>query len=139
MKKTLKLMAMLLCVVSLASLSSCSKENNSDGSNDQIIGKWKCTHSVVQEFDIIEGGLVTQTDSEVGMIWEFKTGNTVVTDGRAGAYTISDNDITLMGGIVSGKIVSLTSTNLTLDLKGINHSYNGVTYVNSYYYEFSKM
>lgn len=88
---------------------------------------------------LYRGGLVTQTDSEVGMIWEFKTGNTVVTDGRAGAYTISDNDITLMGGIVSGKIVSLTSTNLTLDLKGISNSYNGVTYVNSYYYEFSKM
>ena len=41
--------------------------------------------------------------------------------------------------MVRGKIVSLTSTNLTLDLKGISNSYDGVTYVDTYYYEFSKM
>lgn len=132
-------MAMLLCVVSLASLSSCTKENNSDGSNDQIIGKWKCTHSVVKDFDIIQEDLVTQTDSEVGMIWEFKTGNTVIRDGNSASYTISGDNITILGGLVHGKIVTLTSTNLTLDLKGLSYSYNGVTYVDSYYYEFSKM
>lgn len=139
MKKTIKIIALLLCVVSLASLSSCSKDSNSDGNNDQIIGKWKCTHSVVKEFDIMQEGLVTQTDSEVGMIWEFKTGNTVITDGNPMSYTISDDNITLFGGMVRGKIVSLTSTNLTLDLKGISNSYDGVTYVDTYYYEFSKM
>ena len=87
----------------------------------------------------MQEGLVTQTDSEVGMIWEFKTGNTVITDGNSMSYTISGDNITLFGGMVRGKIVTLTSTNLTLDLKGPSNSYNGVTYVDSYYYEFSKM
>ena len=39
MKKTLKIMTMLLCFVSIAALSSCKKDYS-----DNIIGKWKVTH-----------------------------------------------------------------------------------------------
>ena len=36
MKRTLKMIVMLLCVATFATFSSCSKDNE-----DQIIGKWK--------------------------------------------------------------------------------------------------
>lgn len=44
MKRTLKLMAMLLCVFALAGLSSCSKNNEdriTKDNKDLIVGTWK--------------------------------------------------------------------------------------------------
>ncbi len=45
MKRTLKMIVMLLCVATIATFSSCSKDNDSlkeQSLKEQIVGKWKC-------------------------------------------------------------------------------------------------
>ena len=79
MKRTLKMMAMLLCVAAFASLSACSKDNE-----DLILGKWKCT---VYNYTDNNNGM--QYDSPVGEIWEFKEGGVLVSDGNSAAYSVS--------------------------------------------------
>lgn len=121
MKKTLKMMAMLLCVATVATLSSCSKD-----SEDLIIGKWevvKCTK--------IENGNVTEASSDFGNIWEFKTGGVLSYDGNNTTYSISGNDIVIMG-VLNGTISTLTQSKLVLDLVStMNTNWNR-------HYEFKK-
>lgn len=111
MKKALKLMAMLLCVVSLASLSSCSKDDENGSGSNNIIGKWEVTIDTWNN-----NGNDFGHDSRVGEIWEFKDGGIVIADGQSVSYAVSGNDITLMGGMLSGSITSLTNSKLVLDL-----------------------
>ena len=68
MKKTLKVMAMLLFVVSMTALTSCSKK-----SEKLIVGKWECIAASYTE----NGETQSFTDLN-GMIWEFKSDGTVV-------------------------------------------------------------
>ena len=122
MKKTLKLMAMLLCVAAVATLSSCSKDNE-----DLIIGKWevvKCTKT--------ENGNVEELNSQIGKIWEFKTGGVLSCDGNNTTYSISGNDIILMGGLFSGTITTLTKSKLVLD-------YSYASNTKTRHYEFKKI
>lgn len=103
MRKTLKLIAMLLCVAAVATLSSCSKENE-----DLIIGKWevvKCTSNLSGE-----------DNSVIGRIWEFKTDGMLSADGENVSYSINGNNIILMGGLVSGTITTLTKSKLVMEL-----------------------
>ena len=103
MRKTLKLIAMLLCVAAVATLSSCSKDNEV-----LIIGKWeivKCTDNLLGE-----------DNSIIGKIWEFKTGGILSSDGYNASYSINGNNIAIWGGLFSGTITTLTKQNLVLDL-----------------------
>lgn len=68
MRKTLKLMVMLLCVAAVATLSSCSKDNE-----DLIIGKWE----IVKFTD----NLLGEDNSRIGEIWEFKTDGMLSSNG----------------------------------------------------------
>ena len=77
-------------------------------------------------------------DEYVGRVWEFKSGGTVtVNNVQSAAYTIDGDDITIMGGMLYGKIKKLTNNELILDLK-LGASVNGNPPDNAYY-EFSKM
>ena len=100
-------MAMLLCVVAFVGLSSCSKDNE-----DQIIGKWK-----VVQHSYNDNGNGMEVDSRMGDIWEFKSGGIVILDGEQTSYSISGDDITIMGGMLFGSITTLTNSKLILDLK----------------------
>ncbi len=103
MRKTLKLIAMLLCVAAVATLSSCSKENE-----DLIIGKWeivKCTSNLSGE-----------DNSMIGIIWEFKTDGMMSANGQNVSYSIDGNNIILMGGWFSGTITTLTKSKLVMEL-----------------------
>lgn len=115
MKKTLKMMATLLCVAAVATFSSCSKDNNSEnnnGNNDaSIIGKWEVVKNTYND-----NGNDFGHDSRMGHIWEFKTGGIVSMNGENADYSISGNDIVIQGGLLYGSITSLTNFKLVLDL-----------------------
>lgn len=105
MKKTLKLMTMLLCVVSLASLSSCSRDGD-------IIGKWKVTSATSDDdFD---------AEAMVGDIWEFTADGVLYritgTETYSGQYAVNDNYLVANGGILQGPITTLTNSRLVLEL-----------------------
>ncbi len=117
MKRTLKMMAMLLCIAAFTSLSSCSKDN--EDNEDLILGKWKCT---VDNYTDNNNGY--QHHSYVGEIWEFKDGGVLVSDGNSVAYSVSGETITIYGGLMSGTIEELTSSKLVLDLQ-YNMGYRG--------------
>ena len=106
MKKALKMMAMLLCMAAVATLSSCSKDNE-----DLIIGKWE-----VVKYTEIENGIATERDNHIGDIWEFKTGGIMSSGGDNITYSVSGNSIVFMGGLMSATIATLTKSKLVLDL-----------------------
>lgn len=79
MKKTINLMALLLCVAAFAALSSCSKDNESDGGStnsntilgvEDIVGTWKCISSI----DLVESyGNEYYENAYVGTIWKMES------------------------------------------------------------------
>lgn len=103
MKKTLKLMAMMLCVFSIASLSSCTKDNNDSTNNGgntsdefSLVGKWKVTYNKETlpyysdgdiSYHIEEGALV-------GSIWEFTNEYVSDFDGeKEYKFLINNNEV----------------------------------------------
>ena len=101
---------MLLCVASMATLSSCSKDNE-----DLLIGKCeveKCSQTI--------NGNVTDLSAYIGKIWEFKTGGMLTVNGDDVNYSINGNNITIIGGIWSGTITTLTKSELVLDLHNLS-------------------
>ena len=105
MKKTHKLITMLLCMVSLASFSSCSK-----GDSD-IIGKWKVT-----AYNFNDNGNDMSTEIRIGDIWEFKDDGIFIAYGETSSYSVSGNNITIAEGMHTGSITSLSDSKLVLDL-----------------------
>ena len=107
MKKTIKIMVMLLFAATLTTMISCSKSND-----DLIVGKWKVSQA--------NGGLI---DTGVGDIWEFKTGGILFIRDGAGAfsYSISGDEI-IIGGLVYGNITCFTSKSCVLDF-GYNENH----------------
>ena len=105
MKKTLKLMAMMAVMAATMMFVSCSKES-------QIVGKWKCVQEVIND-----NGNGFGYDSRIDQIWEFKADGVADIDGTKTSYSISGDDITIMGGLLNGTITTLTSSKLVLDLQ----------------------
>lgn len=105
---------MLLCVAAVATFSSCSKDNE-----DLIVGKWEV---VIDNFNA-NGNDAYSSDhsSRIGEIWEFKTGGVFSIEGSNGSgstsYSVSGNNIVIMGGIMSGTITTLTKSKMVLDLE----------------------
>lgn len=101
MKKRIKLIAMLLCVFSIASLSSCTKDNNDSTNNGgntsdefSIFGKWKVTYNN-DDLDG-SGGTGVEEGELVGDIWEFKNeyredGSSV--DSNCYKFFINNNEV----------------------------------------------
>lgn len=105
MKNLLKVTAMLLCVVTFATFTSCSKD-----SEDLIVGKWQCTYN-------------SQSSNKVGFIWEFKSNGKMTTDdpndliyGTEVEYTIN-GDVLTIAGLTSYTIDELTSSCMELTAK----------------------
>ena len=119
MKKTIKVMAMLLFVISLATFTSCKKENE-----NLILGKWECVTA-----SFTEDGVTNSVPGVIGLVWEFKDNGTVVAtlpedldDGDTASYVVLDNQLTITStdehGDVDTKTYSikeLTKTKLMLE------------------------
>lgn len=110
--KTIKSILMLMCIVSLTALTSCSKDDAAGGSNAGIIGKWKCT---VDNWNDNNNDM--EHDSFVGSIWEFKDGGVLNMGNDVVNYTLSNNTIIIAGGIYNGTVTKLTNSTLILDLQ----------------------
>lgn len=109
--KSIKTILMLMCMVPMIALTSCSKDDTTDGGNASIIGKWKCT---VDNYN--DNGNGFGHDSFVGSIWEFKNGGVLNMGNEMTTYTIADNNIVIAGGMYYGTVTKLTSSTLILDL-----------------------
>lgn len=109
--KTVKSILMLMCIVSLTALTSCSKDDAAGGSNAGIIGKWKCT---VDNYN--DNGTEIGYDSSVGEVWEFKDGGVLIKGSEMTTYTIDGNNIVIDGGLEYGAVTKVTNTTLILDL-----------------------
>ena len=102
MKKSLKLLTMMLCIVTLGLVSSCSKDNDY---SELIVGKWKC---------------VANSNSEnVGQIYEFTSDGKLLMAGASGSltYSISGSKITINYGADGEQyweIKKLTEDDLTI-------------------------
>ena len=107
MKKTLKVMAMLLFVMSMTALTSCNKAKE-----NLIVGKWECTTATYTD---AEG---TQTIPWLnGMVWEFKADGTVTSSGidvddaevdASATYVVANDALTITGVDEDGDIDSET-------------------------------
>jgi uncharacterized protein (TIGR03066 family) len=98
MKKTLKVMAMLLFVVSMTTLTSCKKENTK-----LIVGRWECVTA-----SYTDDGITESIPALKGMVWEFKADGKVVAD-----VSIDLPDIDIIEAdatyVVSGDVLTIKS------------------------------
>lgn len=113
-------MAILFCVAAVATLSSCSKDNE-----DLIVGKWEV---MIDNFNANGNDAYSNSNSKIGEIWEFKTGGVFSKEGSNGStnYSISGDNIVIASGLMSGTITTLTKSKLVLDLE-IGLSFGGNT------------
>lgn len=120
MKKTLKVMAMVLFVASLATLTSCKKDNAS-----RIIGKWEfksCEATVEgQSFSIDVAQLMAIYGASIDpddLILEFKDNGYVYAGGDGTPYSVNGDKLTITadGRALELTISELTSRKLTLEL-----------------------
>ena len=124
MKNTLKYMALLLVVATMAAMTSCNKQ-------PQVYGKWTITEVSVtiggesfDDFDEFYNEVV------VGHTIEFRKDGTAIADDNeedGGYYTLKGNTIIIKDGIhhtvndtvemhdMTGTITTLTETNMTID------------------------
>ena len=107
MKKALKVMAMVLFVVSMTTLTSCKKEKE-----NLIIGKWECTTATYTE-----AGVTQSIPWLNGMVWEFKANGTIISNGidvddeeieATATYVVSGDALTITGVDEDGDIDSET-------------------------------
>lgn len=124
MKNTLKTMALLLVVAAMATITSCSKQ-------PQFEGTWKiveCSINMANEAfgefqEIIE-------EATLGHSFDFRSDGTVIMDGdeeNVGYYSKNGNEVTMKDAIhhtvnntvevhdMTGTITTLTDTNMTID------------------------
>ena len=99
MKNKFKLIALLLCMVGIVILSSCSSGEN----NELIVGTWECTYS---------------NDGPARFHWVFESDGTFITDdpidvfcGEEISYRVRGSRL-ILGGYVYYTIDKLTETEL---------------------------
>jgi hypothetical protein len=134
MKNTLKFMALLLVVATMAAMTSCNKQ-------PQVYGKWKITEVSVaiggESFDVFDEFL---NEAVVGHTIEFRKDGTAIADDNeenGGYYTLKGDKMIIKDGIhhtvndnvemhdMTGTITTLTETNMTIDF--LNPAeYNGM-------------
>ena len=106
MKKTLKVMAMLLFVVSMTALTSCKKENTK-----LIVGRWECVTA-----SYTDDGITESIPALKGMVWEFKSDGKVVAD-----VSIDLPDIDIIEAdatyVVSGNTLTIRSVEIDHDVE----------------------
>jgi len=97
MKKTLKVMAMVLFVVSMVSLTSCKKEKA-----NLIVGKWECTSA-----SYTQAGITQSIPWLNGMVWEFKANGTLI-GSIPDDLVESDDDAASATYVVSGDVLTVS-------------------------------
>lgn len=136
MENALKVMAILLCAVTMATMSSCSKE---DTYQRRIVGKWECIHSIFDQLDDptnIDPSEYNFDDDGVGIIWEFSSDGTMKwtapddTDAYTYTYTITEENL-IVAGLLSFQVHEITNTTLIVWFKNKNNYYR--------YFEFQKV
>jgi uncharacterized protein (TIGR03066 family) len=98
MKKTLKVMTMLLFVVSMTTLTSCKKENTK-----LIVGRWECVTA-----SYTDDGITESIPALKGMVWEFKADGKVVADVSIDLPDIDINEADATY-VVSGDVLTIKS------------------------------
>lgn len=100
MKKAMKIMAMVLFVVGMATLPSCTKSNA-----DLILGKWKLDKATAsfggQTFTMSASDLAAMMGSEIDvdeLVVEFKNDGKVYSEGEAepARYTIDGDKLSII-------------------------------------------
>lgn len=126
MKKTIKVMAILLCAVTMVMLSACSKK---DTYQRRIIGKWECVNSwyaVGNDPASISPNqyLYDEGDHDrIGQIWEFSNDGTMRMDNVLFSYIFTeDEDDILIGGLFTFHINELTNSSLKVWVDLFNSS-----------------
>lgn len=140
MKKTLKVIAILLFAVTMVTVSSCSKERTYQ---NRIVGKWECIHRATGYIDPthIDPSQYHNEDCAVGSIWDFtqdgllkvsEIANTPSNSTEALPYVIAGEYLSF-GGIVTYYIQELTNSSLII--------WSCIEYEGDYYnyYEFQKV
>lgn len=126
MKKAMKVMAMVLFVVGMTALTSCTKSKEK-----MILGKWE-----LEKVSVTMGGysmqitvaelmeLMGEYGEEIGdideMILEFKNDGYVYAQGEGVRYVIDGDQLTIDGGeegTIEATITELTKTEMTLEGK----------------------
>ena len=98
MKKTLKVMAMLLFMVSMTALTSCNKQ-----AENLIVGKWECTTATY-----IEEGVSYPVPELTGMVWEFKAnGDLIATASLDGVENTATVTYVILGDVLTVTSVEL--------------------------------
>ena len=88
-------MAMLLFVMSMTALTSCNKEKT-----NLIVGKWECTTATYTE-----AGVTQSVPWVIGMVWEFKSDGTVISN----SIDIDDEEIEVSATyVVTGDALTIT-------------------------------
>ena len=110
MKTTVKKIALLLCAITMAAVSSsCSKE---DSYQRKIIGKWEVINTSASE----DSGIV-------GAIWDFNSDGVCSAQIPSGdgtfftynySYVVSDDTLVMTPMLVNIKIIDITNTTLIL-------------------------
>ena len=117
MKKTMKVLAMVLFVVGMTALTSCSKDNS-----ELILGKWKMTkitgsvEGVTYTISIDEFLEAYGVEDAEDFIIEFKSDGMVYAGDEVSPYSINRNTLTVTEGddVVDMTIKKLTSSKLIL-------------------------
>jgi len=121
MKKAIKIMAMVLFVASLATVSSCKKSNEK-----QIVGKWNLESVIIasggESYEITGEELAILAEEfggeMINVTLEFKSDGMVYAQGEATAkYSVDGDVLTLSadGESIQFKILELTSSKLSIE------------------------
>ena len=119
MKKAIKVMAMVLFVVGMTTLSSCTKSNE-----ELILGKWKLdTISATYEGSSFEmtvadlAALIGADDEFTDFIVEFKDNGYVYMEDESAAYSIDGDKLTVTqdGESIEMTISKISSSSMTLE------------------------
>ena len=130
MKKTTKVMAILLCAVTIVMLNACSKE---DSYQRRIIGKWECVHAKLLPDNPVNIDPNQYDDSNIDnavLIWEFSSDGIVkatTTDWTYSyTYSITEEYLEVAGTLFQGSgalhIYELTNSSLIV-WQYVNGSY----------------
>ena len=122
MKKAMKIMAMVLFVVGMATLPSCTKSNA-----DLILGKWKLDKATAsfggQMFTMSASDLAAMMGSEIDvdeLVVEFKNDGKVYSEGEAdpARYTIDGDKLSIITPEETFNMIitKLNRTDLVLDM-----------------------
>lgn len=143
MKNAKTILAVLLCAMTLFTVSSsCTKEstsgstsvNTNESTNERkIIGKWIETNEVKYTYDG-EGNLLGTENCHVGDVYEFKSDGSVSIDGFFRKYSINGDELVVGEGnmMVSVRIVELTNSTMIWEYQ--TEPIHGWGIIEGYYY-----